>query len=384
MSKIIRDPIHGYIEVEEDELDVLDSKPVQRLRRVSQLGLSSIVYPGATHTRFLHSLGVMKLSERISQQLDLDEKKRKRNRMAALLHDTGHGPFSHASEMVAKKYGIEHENLSCNKIDEVEDSLPCNPEKVKNLIQGDGELNIISGQIDCDRMDYLKRDSHMSGLEHGDIDIDTIINSISIEDGEVAFEYKSAQSIAGFLTARSLMIMSLYGHKASRIAEKMLAYCLDKYSEEEGVHNMMEKDDYQIHTELMERPEGELYRRIVNRRKIYKTCGKIDLSNSSKENLREISSRLKAEDVKETMVDSLDELDNKDILVDMPTIPEDKDFREKIYRGGELHRIDKVIPLISNLKEEEWRATHFSVYGPEEKRDKINKVFIDNFHQFTV
>ena len=163
----IKDPIHGYIKLNDDEKKLLDSPQVQRLRRIRQLGLSSQVYPGATHTRFQHSLGVMSLAGRFADSLNLDEDKKQEIRTAGLLHDTGHGPFSHASENVAEKRDIDHEDISCNVVDQLSGKINSDTDRVKKIIKGELEIGqTVAGDIDADRIDYLMRDAHNSGLNH--------------------------------------------------------------------------------------------------------------------------------------------------------------------------------------------------------------------------
>ncbi|PSG99991.1 MAG: phosphodiesterase, partial [Nanohaloarchaea archaeon SW_4_43_9] len=116
----VQDAVHGYIKLSEEEKRIVDSPAFQRLRRIRQLGFTSLIYPSATHTRFQHSLGVTHLTGKFADSLNLKDEKRKELRLAALFHDTGHGPFSHVSEMMSKQYGVSHEDFSCEVIDRLE------------------------------------------------------------------------------------------------------------------------------------------------------------------------------------------------------------------------------------------------------------------------
>lgn len=382
MSKEIRDPIHGEIRVEDDEIGIIDSKDIQRLRRISQLGLSDLVYPAATHTRFIHSLGVMHLSELVSNQLGFSEDEKKEQRIAAILHDSGHGPFSHASEVVSLENGLSHENISCEIVERLENKIPIDSERVKSLIRGEKRNNVISGEIDCDRMDYLKRDAHMSGLEHGDIDIRTIIKSMDLIDGEIIIEKRAAQATANFFTARELMNMSLYSHKASLIAEKMLIQSLRKYVKEFPVRDMMRKDDYQMHSKLMELDEiGYLYRKAVVERDIYKKCAEIDIFNSSKENLKKLNQELDREKTREKVAKEAG-VSKKDLIIDLPSIPSEDGISQKIRYKGEVRELTEVVKILSNLEEEKWRKTSLSVYASKDNQEKISKSFKRIFEDY--
>lgn len=381
MSKHIRDPIYGYITVEDDEMEVLDSKQVQRLRRISQLGLSHLVYPSATHTRFMHSMGVLYLSDVISKQIGLSETERKNHRMAAMLHDSGHGPFSHASEIVSSRRGLEHEEISLEIVEQLENKIPAEVDRVKEIIRGEGDLNIIAGEIDCDRMDYLKRDAKMSGLEHGDVDIETILKSMKIVDDEVVIEQRAAQATANFLSGRFFMRRSLYSHDASKIAEKMLAHSLDKYVNKYSVREMMRKDDYTMHSELMSLEEiGKLYRRAVETRDIYKVCEKINIYNSSKENLKRLSN-MNIQEQKEEICD-IAEVQDDEVILDKPSIPSSEEYTQKIEYNGEIRQISDCVPIVSNLEEQKWQHVEFAVYGPEGKKDEIKRAFKTVFEDY--
>ena len=147
----IKDPIHGYIELTDQEQTILDSVPLQKLRHKQQLGNSSIVYPSATHSRFSHTLGVLATAEKYAQSLDLKEEYREEIRLAALFHDTGHGPYSHLSEQVT---GLDHEEYSCRTVENVSFRPPFNKDRIKKIIKGELEIGqIIHGDVDADSLE---------------------------------------------------------------------------------------------------------------------------------------------------------------------------------------------------------------------------------------
>ncbi|MEE9593907.1 MAG: HD domain-containing protein, partial [Candidatus Hydrothermarchaeales archaeon] len=174
-SKVIRDPIHGDIFLTEPETKIVDSLEFQRLRRIKQLGMAYLVYPSANHTRFEHSLGAMHVASRVANTLQLSKDDSIKLRIAALLHDVGHGPLSHTSEELLERYmGQSHEEITMELINNsdvssilIDEGL--NPEEVSSLILGKGGRlgSLISSELDVDRMDFLVRDAHHTGVAYG-------------------------------------------------------------------------------------------------------------------------------------------------------------------------------------------------------------------------
>lgn len=218
--KTIRDPVHGDIELSDAEQAVVDSEAMQRLRRIKQLSFCSLVYPGANHTRFEHSLGTMHLTGRIAHRLGLEEAPL---RMAGLIHDVGHLPFSHSLEGV---FNLSHEdNLDLVMTEGLGDVLSDNGfrgEEIVDLAKGSGTGKIISSQIDADRMDYLLRDAHYTGVAYGVIDADRIINVIGFEHDEVFFNKKGLLALEALLIGRNQMYEAVYFHHTVRVADAML------------------------------------------------------------------------------------------------------------------------------------------------------------------
>jgi len=178
--KTIRDPIHGSISLSDHELAILDTPEFQRLRRVKQLGFSYLVYPSATHTRFEHCLGALFVAHRLGKSLDLSTDSVNKIRLAALLHDVGHGPFSHVSEdSLQGIVDVKHEEYSekiikNSAISEIIEDAGFSPNEIADISRGKipplGDM--VSSQIDVDRMDYLVRDAYYTGASYGVIDLD--------------------------------------------------------------------------------------------------------------------------------------------------------------------------------------------------------------------
>ncbi|MFK7807389.1 MAG: HD domain-containing protein [Saprospiraceae bacterium] len=243
-NKIFNDPVYGFITIPRGLLlDIIDHPFFQRLRRISQLGLTYYVYPGATHSRFHHTLGAYHLMTQAitvlrSKGVDITEEEAEGVQLAILLHDIGHGPFSHALEHTI--VNVHHEFLSLefmNRFNEIFDGqLKTAIEIFTNNHPKKFLYQLVSGQLDMDRMDYLNRDSFYTGVYEGVIGYDRIINMLDVSDGELVVEIKGIYSIEKFLIARRLMYWQVYLHKTAFGAEQMLIYALKraKYLAQQG------------------------------------------------------------------------------------------------------------------------------------------------------
>ena len=244
----IRDPVHGYISISSIEKEIIDSKPMQRLRRIKQLSGAYFTYPGAEHSRFLHSLGVMHLAGILGKHLEelgyIDEDDIQKIRVAGLLHDVGHGPFSHAYEEVLNKYrNVTHEDLAqwLIKESELKDILIKNGysiDEVSKLAIGRADVpkkkflkEVIASQFDVDIMDYLVRDSYFAGVEYGKIDVIRLINSLDIIDGVLAMNVATLYALEAFVIARYEMFKAVYFHRTVRAAEVMIIRAMDYANE---------------------------------------------------------------------------------------------------------------------------------------------------------
>lgn len=360
--KHVKDALHGYIELDEVEKKVVDSGEMQRLRRIQQLGLSSLVYPSATHTRFQHSLGVMHLAGRFADSLELDRERRKELRIAGLLHDSGHGPFSHASELVMENYGYSHEDFSCKVVDRLEDCFNVDPDRVKRIIKGELEIGqAVAGDIDADRMDYLMRDAHSSGLEHGHIDASTIIRLAEIDSRRLVFDSKAIDALESLFTSRFHMIKTLYTHHAVNIAEKMLQRSLEDYITD--VEEEMRMDDYEMHNALLnsEGESKELYRKVKDR-ELYKKCLEWDRDQLSKEQLKSLEKTVENERKLEEKIAENAGVEASKVIVDAPSTPSIKDINVKIKKNGEVKDMTDLSPVPSALSKAEWRTVKMEVF----------------------
>jgi len=228
--KIINDPVYGFISIPYEIIfDIMEHPYFQRLRRIKQVGLTHFVYPGALHTRFHHALGAMHLMQKAIRNLkykgvDISEEEAKAVTIAILLHDIGHGPFSHALEHSV--VNVHHEELSLLFMEQLNEEfnseLSLAIQIFKNEYHRKFLHQLVSSQLDMDRMDYLNRDSFFTGVSEGVIGYDRIIKMLNVKDDEIVIEEKGIYSVEKFLIARKIMYWQVYLHKTVLSAEQML------------------------------------------------------------------------------------------------------------------------------------------------------------------
>lgn len=230
-KKIINDPLYGFIHLKSALVfDIISHPWFQRLRNIKQLGLTDLVYPGAIHTRFQHALGAMHLMGRVLDNLrfkgvEISQEEYEAAQLAVLLHDIGHGPFSHALEHSLLP-GIKHESISYLMMSalnaEFDGALDLALRIFRNSYPRKFFSQLVSSQLDIDRLDYLNRDCFFSGVQEGHIGVDRIILMLSVHEDQLVVEEKGIYSIENFLNARRLMYWQVYLHKTTVAAERML------------------------------------------------------------------------------------------------------------------------------------------------------------------
>ncbi|MBL7867364.1 MAG: HD domain-containing protein [Flavobacterium lindanitolerans] len=238
--KIFNDPIYGFITIPDTLLyDLIQHPYFQRLRRISQMGLSYLVYPGAHHTRFHHALGCMHIMQKAVEVLRykgviISNEEEKALYIAILLHDIGHGPFSHAMEHSIVE-NVNHEAISLLFMNRLNEEFDGQLTLAIRVFKGEYHrkfmLQLISSQLDMDRMDYLRRDSFYSGVAEGNINSDRLIQMMNVVDDVLVIEEKGIYSVEKFLMARRLMYWQAYLHKTSLVAENMLVRVLKRAKE---------------------------------------------------------------------------------------------------------------------------------------------------------
>ena len=238
--KILNDPIYGFITIPNPLLfDLMQHPYFQRLRRISQMGLSYLVYPGAHHTRFHHALGCMHIMQKAIEVLrfkgiSISEDESNALLIAILLHDIGHGPFSHAMEHSIVE-NVNHEAISLLFMNKLNEEFDGKLDLAIQIFKGEYPrkfmLQLISSQLDMDRMDYLKRDSFYTGVAEGNINSDRLIQMLSVVEDTLVIEEKGIYSVEKFLMARRLMYWQAYLHKTSLVAELILTKVLKRGKE---------------------------------------------------------------------------------------------------------------------------------------------------------
>lgn len=238
--KILNDPIYGFITIPNALIyDLIEYSVFQRLRRVSQMGLSHLVYPGAHHTRFHHAIGCMHLMQKAVAVLkfkgvEISEDEANAVYIAILLHDIGHGPFSHALEQSIVT-GVHHEDISLKFMEFLNDEFNGQLSLAIQIFKGNYHRNflyqLISSQLDLDRLDYLKRDSFYTGVAEGNINSERLIVMLNVKDDNLVVEEKGIYSVEKFIVARRLMYWQVYLHKTGLVAEKVLVRVLKRAKE---------------------------------------------------------------------------------------------------------------------------------------------------------
>jgi uncharacterized protein len=240
VRKIINDPVYGFITIDDPLIFEIISHPYyQRLRRIHQMAFASLVYPGAVHTRLHHSLGAyhlmgLALTELRNKGVDITKEEEQGSKIAILLHDIGHGPYSHALERKLIK-GVHHEDISSLILQLLNEQFNGKLSLAIEIFTGTYTKQflhqLVSGQLDVDRMDYLTRDSFFTGVIEGAIGYDRILKMLTVHDGQLMIEEKAIYTVEKFLVSRRLMYWQVYLHKTVVAAEKMLVKIVDRANE---------------------------------------------------------------------------------------------------------------------------------------------------------
>ena len=365
----IKDSVHGHIPVEGAALALLDKPPVQRLRRVSQLGTVSLVYPSANHTRFDHSLGVYHLASRALEHLGVAGDAAEHVRAAALLHDIGHTPYSHNVEpLVERRLGLAHDDVA-GLLGEgpVADALArhdLDPDRIAALVAGEGRYGgLVSGELDVDRMDYLVRDAHHTGVPYGTIDHGRLLRELTLADGRLVLREGNVQTAEALLVARALMNPTVYNHPVARISKSMLRRATERLLEDGtvGPEALRRMDDHDLFAALRNHPgAGDLARRIDHRdlykRAVWAERDDVpdDLVGAAHDEVRDA----------EADVAAAAGLDPEEVVLDVPSEPAMPESSTRVVVNGEVRRLDEQSALVEALRavgRQQWR---FGVYAP--------------------
>jgi hypothetical protein len=361
----IRDPIHGEIGLNKIEYKIIDNRHMRRLRDIKQLGVVRMVYPSATHTRFEHSLGVMHVSGLLANSIGLCNQKIAEARLAGLLHDVGHGPFSHTSERALSSE--RHEEISVDIVREICSKYPLSSEQIIRQIRGKADINIVSGTVDADKLDYLLRDSLFTAVDHGLVDIKSILRFSEISDGRLTFNKKAIPSLNNLLSARQRMNRVVYRYPTVRHFDTLLSYAIKSCSDTINKQDVMTMDDTALKSRLIE-TDNKFYKQIREREHSRERM-KIGLNELSKDELSELSSIKNTEILSE--VCNVLSYNRNDVLISRPNIP-DSIFESIVINSDGLKYLEEVSHMPKYIERQSWENTELVIYVPKSKqKDRV-------------
>lgn len=423
--KIIRDSVHGNIKVDREFLPLAEAPELQRLHSVHQLGLAYLVYPGANHTRFEHSLGTFAVARRMCESLRLERGEASQVMAAALLHDIGHLPYSHTFEMVLhEQFGIDHAEISRRlirgedtvltdaekgilgkyvSVPEAIERMGLDPKEVASHLEGErsqrpakgldrhaGQAHfnsrrylsqIVSGTVDADQLDYLVRDAHYTGVAYGVIDLDRLVETFEVFNGDLVIERGGLSAVEGMLVARSLMFTSVYYHKTVRISELMLAKAVEGFGPED-IYSMHQMTDATLLSRL--HAEGGLGAEIatlIKYRKLFKKAYAVAVTDVREgqwddiERLGVMKTRRKAEEE----IAARAGLDPGHVVIDVPSSelpvsePRMSLMDVRILQQGKVKLLPRLSPIASALQTRRAHDWAVMVACPEKHKAKVGK-----------
>ncbi|WP_053948600.1 HD domain-containing protein [Halolamina sediminis] len=372
----IKDSVHDHIEVEGVAADLLDTPAVQRLRHIKQLGTVQLAYPSANHTRFEHSLGVYHLAEQALDQLGVDGVDAERVRAAAMLHDVGHGPFSHNIEALThRETGKYHDDvdelLAEGKVGDVLRSHDLSPDRVAGLVAGEGKFGqLVSGELDVDRMDYLVRDAHHTGVPYGTIDPGRLVRALRFVDGELVLAPGNVQSAESLLVARALMNPTVYAHHVARISKAMLRRATERLLDADPdltAEELRRMDDHGLLVALRLCEETDEFARRYAERDLYKRAVWAELGgvpdwllDAGHGETRELEAEIAA----------ACDLDPQEVILDVPSEPSMRESTSRVMVGDEIRELGRQSPLVKALRTaqyQQWRLGVYTVAGATER-----------------
>ena len=376
--KTIKDPVHDHIEIDGVARDLLDTPEMQRLRHIKQLGTVSLVYPSANHTRFEHSLGVFHLACEALAHLGVEGRNAERVRAAALLHDVGHGPFSHnVEDLIERETGKRHDEVhdivEGGEIAAVLEDHDLEPTSVADLIRGEGKFGqLVSGELDVDRMDYLVRDAHHTGVPYGTIDTERLVRELAYVDGELVLAEGNVQTAESLLVARALMNPVVYNHHVARLSKAMLRRASERLLAESEITARMFRrmDDHDLFVTLRAfDPTHELAERIAFRN-LYKRAVWAEMPDVP-DDVIDADHEKRAQF--ETEIAAKAGVDHEAVVVDIPPRPGMRESTSRVVVNGEVRRLYEQSTLVSALRAAQHDQWRLGVYAPAEHTDVVGQ-----------
>ena len=373
----VKDPIHGYIKISQAEKSIIDTEPLQRLRRIRQLAGSEFVYPAANHTRFEHVLGVMHLAGALAEALPagIPAHQQEQLRLSALLHDIGHGPFSHVFEpLMLKHLGKNHEDLVPWLVNgtELADKLEAsgfNPKTLGKLATGSLRDRarpyldqIISSSVDVDKMDFVVRDSFHTGAGYGSIDVLRLLYTMDIINGNLSVDGTAIATLESFFLARLESFRTIYFHRASRAVQIMIVIALEAAEDElelldfDGPEDFLKLDDYKVWTGLKDCNKSKKIMQDLEARKLLKCAYERTVFSREKRVSHVISDQRVRADV-EKQIAKKARIAAEEVIIDVPTLPS-----VPYQRVGDLQTMD--IPIFRHAPNGEKHVVQLSELSP--------------------
>jgi len=418
----IKDPLYGYVVFEDKFSKIIDSKVFQRLRRIKQVFGSDFVYPSANHTRFEHSLGVGFLAGRmadriqeISKEKDCEFTSEDKDSLilAGLLHDIGHGPFSHAFEGFLSRLKMNHEDFTRRIILEILASkieeLGLDPEFIAELSAGTAlkkakerpfMKQVIGSTIDADKLDYLRRDSYHAGTLYGFIDVDRIVNNLNIYDNQLCVEEKAKQVLESMILGRVLAFEAIYYHKTSRAAQILIDRAVNAAAEElnlfeikDDIEKYLELDDYIMWSMLKNNRCSREYMEMLESRNLLKVVWEV--KGTVDEKTKKVVNLLMTPKFRENLENLIAEeagIEAKYIAIDLPSLPnipyrhwvESEPMKIPIlireYDKESLISLDEISRFVKSV---EGFFYAIRVYTVEKYREIVRKATLKTFNEYT-
>jgi len=363
----IKDSVHDWIPLGPVASDLVDTPPVQRLRHIKQLSTVRLVYPSASHTRFEHSLGVYHLAREALRSLGVDGDRAEHVRAAALLHDVGHGPYGHQTEDVIRRHtGRDHDDIGEllyeTELAGVLGSHDLDPDRVAGLVAGEGELGqLVSGELDVDRMDYLVRDAHHTGVPYGTIDTGRLLRALRLRDARLVIAEGNVPTAESLLLARALMDGTVYRHHVSRIAGSMLERACERLLDGDlSVGRFRRMADHDLLVALREEvPDlGErIERRDLYKRAVWAGLGEVPKAVTRMDRADE---RAAAREIADAAG-----VDRELVVVDIPPRPALKESRSRVVVDDVVQRLEEASELVGALRRARRAQWRLGVYCPE-------------------
>ena len=383
----VKDTVHDHIEIDGVAADLVDTPAVQRLRHVKQLGTVQLAYPSANHTRFEHSLGVYHLASQSLDHLGIEGKRADRVEAAAMLHDVGHGPFSHNLESLThRRTGKYHDDvdelLASGAVGEVLRDHDLDPDRIAGLVAGEGRYGgLVSGELDVDRMDYLVRDAYHTGVPYGTIDTERFVRELTFVDvgtgtRELVLDEGNVQTAESLLLARALMNPVVYTHHVARISKAMLRRAASDLLDATPTTaaELRRMDDHDFLAAIRRCPETAELSRRYDERDLYKLAVWAEYDDVPE---RVHAADHDAETALEREIAEEAGVARQHVILDVPPAPSMRESTARVTVNGEVRRLERQSPLVSALRTAQRDQWRLGVYAPAPATDRVGRAAAD-------